>query len=315
MQLPAPLLDLVRRQSRLVPTPPMQALREQLLASHGDNVRAILFYGSCLHRGQALEGLVDLYLVVDSYRGFHGRSLPAFFNRLLPPNVYYLEWTSEQQTLRAKYAVVSARDFERGTSSRWNHSYLWGRFSQPAALLYARDEQATEQIVRCLARAVVTFMSRVIPHLPPIFTSRELWLEGLRLSYRAELRAEKPHRALSLYESSAAYLDQLTRAAMESLPYRVEAAAEPNAYRSDIPVHARRRNRSTWTLRRAQGKLLSVLRLLKAVFTFRGGFDYVIWKIERHSGVSVDVSPLARRYPLVAGWGVIWRLYRRGAFR
>ena len=53
--------------------------------------------------------------------------------------------------------------------------------------------------------------------------------------------------------------------------------------------------------------MLSVLRLVKGLFTFEGGFDYVLWKIERHSGVRVEVSPRARRYPLLAGWGVIWR--------
>ncbi len=315
MSLTPSLVNLVRQQSELVPTPAMQGLREYLLATHGDAVEAILFYGSCLHRGQELEGLVDLYLLVSSYRRFYETRLPAVFNKLLPPNVYYMEWSSGNQTVRAKYAVVSVADFERGTSVRWHHSYLWGRFAQPVALLYARDERAARHIVDCLAQAVMTFVGRVVPQLPPRFTSRQLWEDGLRLSYRTELRAEKSHRAIALYEASADYLDRLAAEAVAILPHTVKLDAEPNEFQSRLSAGMRRRSQLAWTLRRVQGKLLSVLRLLKAVFTFRGGFDYILWKIERHSGISVPVSPLARRYPLLAGWGVIWRLYRRGAFR
>ena len=40
----------------------------------------------------------------------------------------------------------------------------------------------------------------------------------------------------------------------------------------------------------SQGKLLHVLRLMKATTTFKGGADYILWKVERHSGVRVEVS-------------------------
>jgi hypothetical protein len=37
--------------------------------------------------------------------------------------------------------------------------------------------------------------------------------------------------------------------------------------------------------------------------------------MERHSGVRVEATPWQRRHPLIGGWLVAWRLYRRGAFR
>jgi hypothetical protein len=67
--------------------------------------------------------------------------------------------------------------------------------------------------------------------------------------------------------------------------------------------------------RRAYGKAVCLLRLMKAAFTFEGGADYILWKIERHSGVRVEASPFQRRHPLLGGWGLLWRLYRQGAFR
>ncbi len=293
----------------------MEDLRDHLLTAHGEAVEAILFYGSCLRRDQELEGLADLYVLVDSYRRFYGRGIPALFNKLLPPNVYYLEWPHQDRVLRAKYAVISVADFQRGASTRWHHSYIWGRFAQPAALLYSRDAAASRRVTESLAQSVVTFASRVVPYITPRFTARDLWIQGLQLSYQSELRSEKADRAGLLYETSADYYDRITQAATVALPYPIEVDSGHKTYLSHIPTLARKLNRLGWHLRHFQGKLLSILRLFKAVFTFRGGFEYILWKIERHSGVSVEVSPLARRYPLLAGWGVFWRLYRRGAFR
>ena len=64
-----------------------------------------------------------------------------------------------------------------------------------------------------------------------------------------------------------------------------------------------------------QGKLLSILRLTKALFTFEGGLDYIAWKLERHSGQPIEIPPRVRRWPLVFVWGFMWKLYRRGVFR
>ena len=82
-----------------------------------------------------------------------------------------------------------------------------------------------------------------------------------------------------------------------------------------IASYSRFLNRCGWLVRRAQGKLLSMLRLIKGLFTFHGGLDYILWKIERHSGITVEVSPFAHRHPLLGSWGILWCLYRRGAFR
>ena len=55
--------------------------------------------------------------------------------------------------------------------------------------------------------------------------------------------------------------------------------------------------------------------LLKALFTFEGGLDYIAWKLERHSGQAVEIPERVRRWPLIFIWGLFWRLYRRGVFR
>ena len=68
-----------------------------------------------------------------------------------------------------------------------------------------------------------------------------------------------------------------------------------------------------WTI--ALGKLLSVARLVKGAVTFNDPIDYMLWKIERHSGIRLEASDRQRRYPLLFAWPLAWRLFRLGAFR
>lgn len=293
------------------------ALRDALMERYCDAVDGMLFYGSNLRSGDALDGIVDLYLVVDDYRKAYGKTVPAVFNRILPPNVYYLEVQTDGHTVRAKYAVISMRDLERGTSMKWFHSYLWGRFSQPCGLLYSRDAETGIRVRKALAQALLTFLNRVLPVLPEQLDSAVIWKQGLALSYQAELRAEKPDRAVHLYDSWEDYYRDVTSLAMDTLPFDVkrEQAASPVQYTVSIPQQIRTQARRGWLLRRLQGKLLSILRLMKASFTFQGGIDYAAWKLERHTGVPIEVTPNMRRHPLIYSWGLLWRLYRRGVFR
>ncbi len=319
MSLPPPLLRVVEQQATSVPINlQLTALGDELHRRYGESLAAVLFYGSCLRSGDVSDGLADLYVVVDDYRSAYGSSLQALTNWALPPNVFYLELPLAGGRIRSKYAVLSLQDLLAGTSPRWFHSYLWGRFAQPVVLLYARDEQARGQVVQALAQAAVTFLTRCLPRLPGRFSVRELWEQGLALSYGAELRAEKSGRNVHLFESHAEHYRALSQVALPCVPYAVEAEegrGEYEQYRTRIPSRVRYLSRFTWAIRRLQGKLLSLLRLSKAVFTFQGGIDYLLWKLERHSGVRIEASEKVRRRPLIYGWALFWRLYRRGVFR
>jgi hypothetical protein len=314
---PASLILLIEQQSVMAPSREIQALCDELLRRYGKAVQAILLYGSCLRSGDAFDGLVDLYVIVDNYGTTYRDRTLILLNRLLPPNVFYMEQPFEGRVVRAKYAVLSLRDLQQGTSKRWFHSYLWGRFAQPSALVYARSDGVNSQVATALAQAVVTFLGRVLPQVPTCFDAAELWQRGLALSYRSELRAEQPERAIHLFETFKDHYEALTPTAIAAVPYAIEIETDspPIRYRAKLPRRIRHFNHLTWGVRRVQGKALSLLRLIKALFTFKGGIDYLAWKLERHSGVRIEVTPKLRRHPLLFSWGLMWRLYRRGVFR
>ena len=110
------------------PVPPAIAAAAAAVRGRvGDAVATVLFYGSCRREAHA-NGVVDFYVLVDSYRAVLERRFPAWLNELLPPNVYYLELPLEDHTIRVKYSVISLPQFRRRTAHRGFDPVIWARF-------------------------------------------------------------------------------------------------------------------------------------------------------------------------------------------
>ncbi len=296
--------------------PGVRALEDALRSRYGEAIEAILVYGSCFRR-HTDEGLVDLYVIVDNYRCLDAESAPRWLYRILPPTVFYLQVPLGERLVRAKYAVLSLADFQRGTSPRWVHSYLWARFAQRTGVLYVRNEHSALQVHTALADAVVTFVGRVLPVLPPTFAARDLWRQGLRLTYGTELRPEPSDAVAGLFDEAPGYYEHATRMALECMPFEVRRIEDGDSvsYEAMIPWRTRFASRLAWIIRKVLGKTLNVLRLLKGLFTFQGGMDYIIWKIERHSGIRLEMPARLEQYPWLARVVMLWKLYRRGTTR
>ena len=287
---------------------------EALKVRFKSSLDAVLLYGSCLRAHEVGEGVADFYVVVDSYDKAYPERYLRHLNAWLPPNVFYLEVSRQEQKFRAKYAVVSMADFERGTR-QWFHPYLWARFAQPSRLLYARDEVIRERIHRALAHAVLTFLESTLPILgSDAVDAKAIWTNGLSRTYGAELRPERETRAQQLVQLNLPEYTRLTACAAPALTQRLEVLSD-GSYRCRTDAAERNRFQWRWRLRRWQGKILSVLRLSKAAFTFQDSISYAAWKIERHTGVRVEVTPLLRRHPVLWGVKVSWQLLRRGVMR
>ena len=293
---------------------------EELKLRFSSSLDAILLYGSCLRSQEIGDGVVDFYVVVDDYSNAYQENYLRYFNTWLPPNVFYLEVSTNDRIFRAKYAVISMAEFERG-NQRWFHSYLWARFAQPVRLLYARDENIRKRIYNSLAQAVIAFLVPTIKALGTrVVTAEEIWIKGLTLTYAAELRPERESRARQLTELNLDEYRCLTECALPSLVGILEKLPQEHqaqgvGYQCLGDDHEHSRSLRNWRLRRWQGRILSVLRLTKATFTFRDCIDYAAWKIERHTGVCIEVTPRLRRHPVLFGCKVFWKLFRRGVLR
>ena len=293
------------------------AMSDALRSRYGDAVLSILYYGSCFRTGTENEGIMDIFVIVDDYHNVYTNRALAFANWLLPPNISYFEFEFEGTTIRSKYGLISLEQFVQRASPRCFHTFFWARFAQPCTLTFVRDEAVRRRIVDTLACAIGTFTMRVLPLLPSHFDAEMLWTLGLSASYQTELRPERPGAAAQLVKQNLARYQAVTQmtAALRPEFEAAEPASGPLQYSASISKLRRWSARQCWRIRRVQGKIINLARIMKASFTFDGGVDYVLWKIERHSGIKVEATPMLRRHPLLTCWPTVWRLYRAGAFR
>lgn len=285
------LRELIARELAAPVAPGVGNLARRLRAGrHG--IAAILFYGSGLWKQPDADTVLDFYVLVDSYRDFDPRRVQALLGRLLPPNVYYLE----DDGRRCKFAVMRADQFAGAAAGRSLNSQIWARFAQPCRLVYARDPAARHAVAAMLADAVVTFHAQTLPVLPGRPQDpRELWIQGLHQTYHNEWRSESGDRAQDIYRASRNALDARSRLVLP---------------------HCRPARRVvTRGTRRLLSKSVYFLQLVKAAFTFDGGVDYALWKIERQSGVRLQATDFQRRHPLIAAWPLVWKAWRAGGMR
>ena len=289
---------------------------------HGKAVDGVLFYGSCQRTQQMTDAVLDFYVLVRSYRAAYEKPILRWLNAFLPPNVFYLEIAHGPQTLRAKYAVISTKDFEQATTPHTVPASIWARFCQPARLVYARDGVIQERVAQATGQAALTFIRRAViffaspdGNLP--IPSADLWHTGFQETYRTEFRTERPETIRALYNASPERYDQITRFGLQRLEQQrvFDLQEQGGQWTLSMPLFQRWRRRRGWTVRRSLAKVLYALRLLKTALTFGDWLPYVLWKLGRHTGVWVELSERQRRYPLIWGWPVLFKLLRLRALR
>ncbi|MBS7670883.1 hypothetical protein [Croceicoccus gelatinilyticus] len=264
--------------------PEVQAFAAKL-ATQADAL-AVLFYGSNLRSG-SLEGVLDFYVLTRGPR-----------EKGLWPRVGYHELEMGGEVLRAKVAEMRLLTFAHAASGDHVDTTIWARFVQPCALAWTADEAARETVV-CTIRAAAITASRFAAALgPDEGTEQDYWGALFRATYKAELRVEKPGREQQILAFGAGHFDGLMRDAWaaDGIAFSVEG----EVLSPTLTEREGSRILKKWSRRRRLGKPLNVLRLLRAATTFEGGARYLAWKVERHTGVAVPLTPFREKHPLIS---------------
>lgn len=294
------------------------AVREfarQLAARGGDSTVAVLFYGSTLRTGD-LDGLLDFYVLLDGFDAWYENRLEALANRCLPPNVSYEQLLVDGQDLRAKVAVLTLDQFRDGMRFSALDTTLWARFTQPLAIAWIAGPEAQTAVKSAIA-AAVRVAARWAALLGPLEGRPDaFWTALFERTYAAELRVERGDGRARLLVGSD---DQRYRRLLP-LAWRAEGigfAEDPASatLRPQLTAAQRQSAERAWALRRFLGKPLNLARLLKSTFTFKNAADYAAWKVERHSGVRLELSEWQRRHPLLAAPGVYRQLRKKKVLR
>ena len=289
------LRDLVAAELATPLPAPITAFAEHL-TSLFPGARAVLFYGSILRTGD-LSGVLDYYVLTERPpAGWRG-----VFTRILWPDVSYHELVHDGETLRAKVASMTLARFERAVSGAGADTTIWARFVQPCALVWA-SEGVRERVIDAVAEACRTAARFAQALGPEGGAPRALWTALFQETYKAELRVEKAGREASILAYDPERYDHVMTAVFDDQGGALDPAE-------------RARLRKAWGPRKLMGKPLNVARLMKAAFTFQGAARYAAWKIQRHTGVAIEVTPWRERHPILSAPAVLLKVWkgRRGA--
>lgn len=304
---------------QLEPTDNVTAMCDKIKARHnsptGERVQAFLYYGSSLRAMNDPDKMLDFYVLVDSYRKTHKNPVRAFLNWMIPPAVYYLENKNENGTLSTcKYSIISLPAFERKCTGRAFLSMVWGRFSQPCVLLFAKDKATHTRIQTARANAIAHIAGQTKPLFTGPITATKFWARGFLESYKTELRPEssdtRSEEIVTRYQDRYdALMAILYGAPNKDGQYTFSTTSLSRAALSKAVC------KWTWFWRRVFGKIQAAIRILNTASTFDGGLDYALHKLKSHSGVTIEVTKSQRRHPVLWSPVLAYKLYKRGAFR
>ena len=255
---------------------------------------AILFYGSNL-RTRSLEGVLDFYLLT-----------PGEQRTKIWPLVSYHERETGGVILRAKVATMALTTFAKAATGALTDTTIWARFVQPSALIWARDEQVRGEVAAALADASGTAAKLAAALGPASGTADDYWRALFQATYKAEFRVEKAGRENDILSVNEDHFAGLLPLALDHAGLAFSQNGEMLS--PSLSASERQRIESWWNARRRMGKPLNFARLIKAGMTFEGATAYAAWKIERHTGMAVEVTPFREKHPILAAPGVLWAL-------
>lgn len=275
-------------------------------------VRVVLMYGSrLLKTNPDRYSALDFVVVVSEYRAFYeglagsgplGRPvrLMSALSRVLTPNV--IAYVPDGGDLGiAKCLVISKSDFARALGPDPPDHFVLGRMVQRIGIVWSADEREDAWAREVVAGAHSRVMDWMAGFVRGAFDAASLGRRLLEVCYQGELRPESRGRAGAIFEAQA---DHFARALAPGL----EAATEAGVLRrvaegryelaAGVSAAAHRR----WVRHFRRSKARATLRWFKHTVTFANWLPYIVRKVERHTGKSIELTRLERALPLIFLW-------------
>lgn len=297
-------------------------LAARLAEAGGSTVRAVLMYGSHLSRATpGRHSAYDLVVVVDVYASFYRAlktageihrpaSMFSSLSTVLPPNVIAFTPDEGRQGM-AKCLVVRSDHFAQALGPRPADHFLLGRMVQRVALIWARSEEDRAWVESALAAARARVLSWVAPYMADgaEFDATSLGRRLMEVSYQAEIRPEAGDRFDAVFATQADHFAAALAPGLEAAESegRLERAPGGGFRMVEGPD---RRTRAYWRRHFLRSKARATARWFKHVLTFDNWLPYIARKVERRTGVAVELTPLEKKMPIVFLWPRLFRVLR-----
>lgn len=285
---------------------PIAELAAGLRAAGGQGLVAVVAYGShVISAAPGRHSAYDLVVVVEGYTDFystlrasgHSRrnaTWLALVSRVLPPTVIAFRPAAPNGPL-AKCAVVSRAHFARELGRRRRDHFCLGRMMQQVSVVYTRDEKAAAWVAARVAGGRNLVPDWTLPFLDAPFSVDAFCRCMLEVSYAGEIRPEQGSRVSAVYEAQREFLRDTYRPVLDARVASGVLEASDGRY---LPVvHPSRLARLRWNAYFAASKARATIRWLKHMMTFDNWSSYVVRKVERRTGMTVEITPMERRLP------------------
>lgn len=307
-------------------------LAQEFVAAGGGEVAAIILYGSQLHRSSPnAHSAWDLVVIVDAFPPFH-RALRAsghhtrspillnLMGAILPPYVTaFAPWGPGRPM--AKCVILRRDQFRRAMGLGSRDHFLKGRLVQHVETVWAASPGIAEDIEDILARARRETLDWVGPFLDDEpFDSARYSQEMLRVSFAAELRPESGDRVREVWQAQEHWMvPTFAKVLAEAADDDVLSRTDPALADSDVR-YTLAHPPGAWARLRYRGyffrsKYRSVARWFKHVVTFNDWLTYIQNKVERRTGMTVELTEAERRWPLLLLWPKVVKVLREGRRR
>lgn len=285
----------------------LQTALGELQDVSGDNLTAVLFFGSRLVNSTPdRHSASDWFVVVREYQRFyrdhkHWFHYPPWFvtwlNRWLPPNVVHIPCPD---SAGVKAIVINETDMEKAMGADAKDHFCRGRLSQSIEIIHHRDDAALRRVRDWLANSRRIGLEWVPLYCPPEFDLIDYCTAMIQASYSSEIRPETGNRVA---EVVARQRDGLETIYTPILEYGVSSGhllRFGDRFRLATPPAADVKRRWSKYFRRTKRR--ATARWSKYVLTFNGWPDYIARKLERRSGIKVEITDRERRWPLILLW-------------
>ena len=291
--------------------PVARGLAERLVGRTDASVRVVLMYGSrLLQTNPDRHSAVDFVVIVDDYRHFYSGlanaeelhrpvGLMTTLAEVLAPNVLAYAPNDGRDGM-AKCLVVDKKDFARALSTEPPDHFLLGRMVQMVGVIWAVDPAEEAWVRDQIDGACLRVLDWMAPYLDGPFDAAVLGCRLLEVCYAGELRPESKGRAGRVFEAQAEHFSVALAPALAAAVADGVLKQVPTGYVLTNPVPARRRRRWRRHFRRSMAR--TTLRWIKHTVTFANWLPYVVRKTERHTGRTIQLTPLERKLPLLFLW-------------
>ena len=299
-----------------------RALAEALVMAAAGQVEAVILYGSHLNKASPdRHSAYDFVVVVKGYPAFYRNLkaaremhrpswLMAAAARVLPPNVIAFTPDEGREGL-AKCLIISREHLQEALGPKPRDHLLLGRMVQKVALVWARDEASSEWVLELLAGARVGVMEWVGPFLDEEFDAASVGRRLLAVCYRAEFRPEAGNRSETIFEAQRShFVEHLTPVLEKGVRDGWLAPVEAPERRYRFVERPGWRPRMRWRWHFIRSKARVTIRWPKHVLTFDNWLPYITRKLERRTGIQVELTRLERALPLIFLWPRVVKVLR-----